>query len=974
MSDLQGPLQRALGDAYRLERELGGGGMSRVFVATETALGRQVVIKLLSPSLAEGVSADRFRREIQLAARLQHPHIVPLLAAGEVTLDAGASRPLLYFTMPFVEGESLRARLKRGALPPAEAQRILREVADALAYAHRQGIVHRDIKPDNILLSGNHAVVTDFGVAKALSTATTGGDVAVTSATMIGTVIGTPAYMAPEQAAGDPDVGPAADLYALGVTTYEMLAGRTPFSGTTPQAILAAQLTTDPPAVESVVTGGLPAMLPPVVRRLLSREARDRPSAEELTGLLESASTPAPGTLVATAARRPGRTWRTVGFVAVAVALAVVALRVLGMLPARSLMAEGRFGDRDQVVLANVEVPGDSSLGGALTEALRIDMGQSRILSVMLVSQVRSTLELMRQSPDRALDATAAREVAVRSGAKAALVGRVERVGGQYAVTLRLVNPETGDDLAAFRETAADSTQLLTALDGVSKQMRRRIGESLSMVRESPALERVSTSSLAALQAYSEGTRLAEVSLFEEAVPHLQRAVSLDTAFAMGWRKLGIVQGNLGRRTPSVAALTRAYDMRDRLPELEKRVTVATYFGSVVRDPARAIPAYQAVLELDSTNVPALNNLALVLQQIGRPAEATRYAERLIQAERGSPRVGAYGLWAFSLSQLGLVDSAFAVMDSAKALFPDNMQLRLDAGLYRYFTKGIAHAESVATAIADDPAARRSVRLDALDNLINLLQIQGKGDQARPRSASILKLSEEAGFEGGAVMLAFSRIAGPALMRGAPMSVAALDSLRRVLATLPPPDRAYPQLAWGYAFAGEPGKAREVLRELDVQDETVNREPEYVASVMGFVALAEGRTADAIAIAHQLDSDSLKTCIPCSYGDRFRIYLATGVEDSAVAVGERYLAYRGLDRIREDFSSLAFIRRNLGILYQARGNRSRAAKLYQELLDQWRKADPEFAPLVTETRARLREVTSEPSPENGERTTEKGSR
>jgi serine/threonine-protein kinase len=200
MPELQEQLQSALGNAYRLERELGGGGMSRVFVATETALNRKVVIKFLSPELAAGVSADRFRREIQLAARLHHPHIVPLLAAGEVKVGGDT---LLYYTMPLVDGESLRARLARdGKLQPAEALRIFREVTDALAYAHGQGVVHRDIKPDNILLSGGHAEVADFGVAKALTSANS-TDPALT-ATSIGMVIGTPAYMSPEQVTGDP--------------------------------------------------------------------------------------------------------------------------------------------------------------------------------------------------------------------------------------------------------------------------------------------------------------------------------------------------------------------------------------------------------------------------------------------------------------------------------------------------------------------------------------------------------------------------------------------------------------------------------------------------------------------------------------------------------------------------------------------------------------------------------------------------
>ena len=220
--DLRDQLQRTLGDGYTLERELGGGGMSRVFVANETALGRRVVVKVVPGATAGSVSIDRFKREIQLAARLQHPHIVPLLTAGE-------SDGLPYFTMPFVEGESLRVRLARGGeLPVAEGMRILREVATALANAHEKGIVHRDIKPDNVLLSGGAAMVTDFGVAKALSASTTDAHGTMTS---LGVALGTPTYMAPEQAAASPHIDARADIYAWGIMAYELFAGRPPFSG-----------------------------------------------------------------------------------------------------------------------------------------------------------------------------------------------------------------------------------------------------------------------------------------------------------------------------------------------------------------------------------------------------------------------------------------------------------------------------------------------------------------------------------------------------------------------------------------------------------------------------------------------------------------------------------------------------------------------------------------------------------------------
>ena len=213
MQELTERLQSALGDSYRIERELGGGGMSHVYVARETALGRQVVIKVLPPEMSAAVSIERFRREIQLVASLQHPHIVTVHSAGQ----AG---DLLYYTMPLVEGESLRARLARdGTLSANEAVRILSDVADALAYAHSRGVVHRDIKPDNVLIFRNHAMVTDFGVAKAMSDAS--GSSALTS---LGVSLGTPAYMSPEQVAADPNADHRADLYALGAMAYRCCA------------------------------------------------------------------------------------------------------------------------------------------------------------------------------------------------------------------------------------------------------------------------------------------------------------------------------------------------------------------------------------------------------------------------------------------------------------------------------------------------------------------------------------------------------------------------------------------------------------------------------------------------------------------------------------------------------------------------------------------------------------------------------
>jgi tRNA A-37 threonylcarbamoyl transferase component Bud32 len=282
-ADLQDRLQQALGTAYVIERELGGGGMSRVFVADEAALGRKVVVKVLRPELAEALSAERFKREVRLAARLQHPHIVPLLAAGEIDGD------MLFYTMPFVEGESLRHRLEREAgLPVGETVRILCDVASALAYAHRTGIVHRDVKPENILLSHGGAVVADFGIAKAISASRDdGGDARGSTLTAVGTSLGTPAYMSPEQAVGGA-IDHRADLYALGIVGYEMLAGQPPFDGRNAQQLMGAHATQAPEPIARR-RASVPPALGALIMQLLEKNPADRPqSADEVRRALDA--------------------------------------------------------------------------------------------------------------------------------------------------------------------------------------------------------------------------------------------------------------------------------------------------------------------------------------------------------------------------------------------------------------------------------------------------------------------------------------------------------------------------------------------------------------------------------------------------------------------------------------------------------------------------------------------------------------
>jgi eukaryotic-like serine/threonine-protein kinase len=324
-------LSTALADRYRIEREIGAGGMATVYLAHDLRHEREVAIKVLREDLSASLGAGRFLREIKIAAQLQHPHILPLL-------DSGEADGLLFFVMPYVRGQSLRERIARGGeLPVHEAVRLLTEVVDALAEAHAHGVVHRDIKPDNVMLSGRHALVADFGVAKAISEAT--GRSMITT---LGIAVGTPSYMSPEQAAADPHVDHRSDIYAVGVMAYEMLSGRTPFAGSTPQQVLAAHVTEAPDPV-SKRRPALPAALEAVVMRCLEKRPADRfQTAAELHAVLEQLATPGGGLTPTTRTApwlRASRSWFRYAFGgAAALGVAALTLWLMNRPPASAVL------------------------------------------------------------------------------------------------------------------------------------------------------------------------------------------------------------------------------------------------------------------------------------------------------------------------------------------------------------------------------------------------------------------------------------------------------------------------------------------------------------------------------------------------------------------------------------------------------------------------------------------------------------
>ena len=654
MSELEARLQAALGSAYRIERELPGGGMSRVFVAVEVALDRQVVIKVLPPELGAGFNVERFRREIQLAAKLQHPHIVPLLAAG-------AADGLLYYTMPFIEGESLRARLMRqGELPIADGVRILVDIADALAYAHAHGLVHRDIKPDNVLLSGKHALVTDFGVSKALSSAT--GPASLTS---VGVALGTPAYMAPEQAAADPGTDHRADIYALGIVAYEVLTGHAPFSGMTAQQLLAAHVSQAP----SPPTGSRPAVpraLETLVLRCLEKRPADRPqSAADVLGALESMATPSGGLAPAAPAHQaPARRRWVAGAVGAAVIAAAVTLLLTrgGGLKAETART---------IAVLPFETVGGGDAGQALAEGLQDDIltqltkiGALQVTSRRSVQEYRGTTKKVRQ-------------IGKELGVRALLTGQVQRATNRVHVNVQLIEAASDRQLWADtydRELTAQDVFVIQ--DSIAKSVAEALRVQLTPA-EAAAIAEQPTTNMEALDHYHRGRELfaqrGSPAPDSEGSRAFERAVALDPKYAPAWAGLAEARSWLIRQqlafdtTPARQALDRAAALAPDAPETEMARGYYAYYAK--GEYGEALVHFQAVHKARPSDVEALAAVGYIARRRGDWSGALEYEQRVADLD---PR-SAPPLWDMggTYQQLRRFDASRQVLERALVLNPD---------------------------------------------------------------------------------------------------------------------------------------------------------------------------------------------------------------------------------------------------------------------------------------------------------------
>jgi len=552
---LAGPsaLAAALHDRYRLERELGRGGMATVYLARDLKHARPVAVKVLRPELAAILGAERFLREIRLTASLQHPHILPLIDSGEA---AGQ----LFYVMPYVEGESLRQRLQHEVqLPLADALRLTTEIGEALDYAHQQGVIHRDIKPENILLSRGHALVADFGIALAVNQA--GGE----RLTETGLSLGTPAYISPEQAVAESQVDGRSDQYSLACVLFEMLAGEPPFTGPTAQAIIAKRFSEPVPHLRTV--RDVPAPLEQVVTRALARNPADRfATVNELVQALEQArSAELPATRPVPAHDITGRQlWRRAIIAAGVVLLAATAIVTWRLVtPPRIPISASRLAVLPFSVAAGAEL---AYLGPGMVDLLSRNLDGAGEIRTLDASRVIASL---RKGHVSAGDAVRARQIVRRLGAGQVVQGSISAAGKRLRIQAELLPAASDSELPLSRASVeGDSTELFALVDRLAAQLlaQQSQGAGFRLLRTAAA----TTHSLPALKSYLKAEQHFRAVRYDSAIAGFQDALDEDTTFALASYRLAVA-ALWGNRSAQIdPALDRAVRLADRLSERDR--------------------------------------------------------------------------------------------------------------------------------------------------------------------------------------------------------------------------------------------------------------------------------------------------------------------------------------------------------------------------------------------------------------------
>jgi len=939
---------------YAILGPLGAGGMGEVYRARDTRLDRTVAIKVLPA----GPSADedrqrRFEREARAASALNHPNICTIHEIG-----SAEGRP--FICLEYVEGVTLSSLLSHGALAVERLIEIALPLAEALDYAHRRGIIHRDIKPSNVMISElGVPKILDFGLAKR-AWPTTGDGVTVSAPTRAGALLGTVPYMSPEQALMR-DVDSRSDVFSFGIVLYQMATGQLPFKGASETEVIDAILHHDPLDI-SRARPEAPPELGRIVEKALRKDRGERYQhmsdlAADLRHLRRERSSAATEALTVARTRvgsRPegrgrGRKALRIALAAVPVlaAGAAVALWIGSQQPALS------FAPRDWILVADFDnQTGQAVFDRALLTALTVSLEQSPHANVYPRARVASALARMKRDRESPIDPELGREICRRESIRALVTCGIARVGSRYALSARIVDPQTGAAVRSYDELAPEEREVLPSLSELAASIRRGLGESLASIdRANKPLPQVTTSSLHALQLYADGQALWRKGQYHDAVKLYDKALEEDPDFAMVHAALGNAYMSFVFNQPSKgrAHLDRALQLATRTTERERMSIEATAASSAgnVYEAERAYHAYLATYPDDSL---IRYSLGTMLMMNSRPAEALDQFQDVI---RVAPQyAGAYINAATSCVKLQRVQESLEFYRKAFALEPSwesGGNLNHEYGFAWVRAGDIAKAREVfGKALASPGSKAGGLRSLAL---LDLYQGKYKDGADKLREAILLSQAAKASLSE-----ARNRVYLAQVFEGQGAGAARLVELDRaagLVARLDIDASWFADLGAALARAGTAAKARSLAKVVALRVERNSpRAMSRLHRLEGEIALAEGRHQDAVdslllADREFRDSGTVESLAAA--------YLAAGDRTRAIATYEALLAIDSLGwEAQQPWLAAHYV---LADAYREVGRASSALETAERLLDLWKAADPDLL-LVKRTRDLVRRLSA----------------